>query len=84
MGPPLFLGYLKGVPFFWVLKKCWRAVDDVDVSLARHFLFCRSARRARADILRLDFQIRLADSPAGSLSCLPVTLPALDAGVWTL
>jgi Na+/H+ antiporter NhaD/arsenite permease-like protein len=24
MGPPLFLGYLKGVPFFWVLTKCWR------------------------------------------------------------
>ncbi len=24
MGPPLFLGYLKGVPFFWVLAQCWR------------------------------------------------------------
>ena len=23
--PPLFLGYLKGVPFWWVLKKCWVA-----------------------------------------------------------
>src|SRR5437762_1049916 len=21
--PPLFLGYLKGVPFWWVLKRCW-------------------------------------------------------------
>jgi len=21
--PPLFLGYLKGVPFFWVLQHCW-------------------------------------------------------------
>jgi Na+/H+ antiporter NhaD/arsenite permease-like protein len=21
--PPLFLGYLKGVPFFWVLQSCW-------------------------------------------------------------
>jgi Na+/H+ antiporter NhaD/arsenite permease-like protein len=21
--PPLFLGYLKGVPFMWVLKHCW-------------------------------------------------------------
>ena len=21
--PPLFLGYLKGVPFFWVFKNCW-------------------------------------------------------------
>ena len=23
--PPLFLGYLKGVPFWWVLEKCWAA-----------------------------------------------------------
>jgi Na+/H+ antiporter NhaD/arsenite permease-like protein len=23
--PPLFLGYLKGVPFWWVLEKCWLA-----------------------------------------------------------
>ena len=24
MGPPLFLGYLEGVPFWWVLLHCWR------------------------------------------------------------
>ena len=23
MGPPLFLGYLKGVPFTWMLQNCW-------------------------------------------------------------
>ena len=23
--PPLFLGYLRGVPFWWVLKACWPA-----------------------------------------------------------
>jgi Na+/H+ antiporter NhaD/arsenite permease-like protein len=23
--PPLFLGYLKGVPFWWVLEHCWQA-----------------------------------------------------------
>jgi Na+/H+ antiporter NhaD/arsenite permease-like protein len=23
--PPLFLGYLKGVPFWWVLRHCWAA-----------------------------------------------------------
>lgn len=23
--PPLFLGYLKGVPFWWVLENCWEA-----------------------------------------------------------
>jgi Na+/H+ antiporter NhaD/arsenite permease-like protein len=25
LGPPLLLGYLKGVPFFWVLAHCWPA-----------------------------------------------------------
>src|SRR5207237_5958628 len=23
VGPPLFLGYLKGVPFWWTLQNCW-------------------------------------------------------------
>jgi Na+/H+ antiporter NhaD/arsenite permease-like protein len=23
--PPLFMGYLKGVPFFWVVTHCWQA-----------------------------------------------------------
>lgn len=23
--PPLFLGFLRGVPFFWVLQHCWQA-----------------------------------------------------------
>ena len=23
-GPPLLLGYLKGVPFFWTLRHCWQ------------------------------------------------------------
>ena len=23
VGPPLFLGYLKGVPFWWALQRCW-------------------------------------------------------------
>ena len=24
LGPPLFMGYLKGVPFWWVLQHCWQ------------------------------------------------------------
>src|SRR5213083_608377 len=24
VGPPLFLGFLKGVPFGWALQNCWR------------------------------------------------------------
>ena len=23
IGPPLLLGYLKGVPFWWVAQRCW-------------------------------------------------------------
>jgi Na+/H+ antiporter NhaD/arsenite permease-like protein len=23
MGPPLFLGYIKGVPFWWMIQHCW-------------------------------------------------------------
>ena len=23
--PPLFLGYIKGVPFWWILERCWAA-----------------------------------------------------------
>ncbi|MCX6136466.1 MAG: sodium:proton antiporter [Ignavibacteriales bacterium] len=35
--PPLFLGYLKGVPFFWVLTKTWIAWLFVIVSLLGMF-----------------------------------------------
>jgi Na+/H+ antiporter NhaD/arsenite permease-like protein len=31
--PPLFLGYIKGVPFWWVLEKCWVAWAIVVASL---------------------------------------------------
>jgi Na+/H+ antiporter NhaD/arsenite permease-like protein len=24
VGPPLFLGFMKGVPFWWTLQNCWR------------------------------------------------------------
>jgi Na+/H+ antiporter NhaD/arsenite permease-like protein len=24
LGPPLFMGYLKGVPFWWALQHCWQ------------------------------------------------------------
>src|SRR5438477_548469 len=24
IGPPLLLGYLKGVPFWWVAHRCWQ------------------------------------------------------------
>jgi Na+/H+ antiporter NhaD/arsenite permease-like protein len=40
--PPLFLGYLKGVPFWWVLAKCWIAwAIAVAGLLAIFFVFDR-------------------------------------------
>ena len=33
MGPPLFLGYLKGVPFWWMVQCCWLAWSVALLSL---------------------------------------------------
>ncbi|MFN0060529.1 MAG: sodium:proton antiporter [Planctomycetota bacterium] len=46
--PPLFLGYLRGVPFWWVLANCWEAWAIVVGALIGVF-YCfdrRSFRRA--------------------------------------
>lgn len=50
--PPLFLGYLKGVPFFWVLQHCWPAWLCVIAGLIGIFyLFDRTNyQRAPKDI----------------------------------
>lgn len=37
--PPLFLGYLKGVPFWWVLQHCWIAWAIVVGGLVGIFFF---------------------------------------------
>jgi Na+/H+ antiporter NhaD/arsenite permease-like protein len=37
MGPPLFLGYLKGVPFWWVVQSCWLAWSVALLSLLLTF-----------------------------------------------
>jgi Na+/H+ antiporter NhaD/arsenite permease-like protein len=37
MGPPLFLGYLKGVPFWWMVQHCWLAWSVALVSLLLTF-----------------------------------------------
>jgi Na+/H+ antiporter NhaD/arsenite permease-like protein len=37
--PPLFLGYLRGIPFWWVAKNCWPAwAAGVGVLLAMFYL----------------------------------------------
>ncbi|PYJ36639.1 MAG: sodium:proton antiporter [Verrucomicrobia bacterium] len=37
MGPPLFLGYLKGVPFWWIVQHCWLAWSVALLSLLLTF-----------------------------------------------
>jgi len=37
MGPPLFLGYLKGVPFWWMVQHCWLAWSIALLSLLLTF-----------------------------------------------
>lgn len=38
--PPLFLGFLKGVPFWWVMENCWQAwLVGVSLLLGIFFVF---------------------------------------------
>jgi Na+/H+ antiporter NhaD/arsenite permease-like protein len=51
--PPLFLGYLQGVPFWWVAKNCWPMwATGVGILLAMFYVvdrvnFVRAPREAR-------------------------------------
>lgn len=43
--PPLFLGYLQGIPFFWVAQKCWPMwAIGTGLLLAIFFVVDKSAR----------------------------------------
>ncbi len=44
--PPLFLGYLKGVPFFWVFESCW-PIWAVALSLVLAAFFIIDSRSFR-------------------------------------
>jgi Na+/H+ antiporter NhaD/arsenite permease-like protein len=46
--PPLFLGYLKGVPFWWVLQNCWEAWMIMVLGLIGIFYFLDSRNFSRA------------------------------------
>jgi Na+/H+ antiporter NhaD/arsenite permease-like protein len=52
MGPPLFLGYLKGIPFFWITARCFPAWLATCVLLLGifHVLDRRNFLRAPRDI----------------------------------
>jgi Na+/H+ antiporter NhaD/arsenite permease-like protein len=50
--PPLFLGYLAGVPFWWVTKKCWPMwIVGVGILLAMFYaLDLRNYKRAAQNV----------------------------------
>lgn len=54
VGPPLFLGFLKGVPFWWTAQHCWRAwVITVGIVLLAFFALdsmnLRASRKTSAE-----------------------------------
>ncbi len=50
--PPLFLGYLKGIPFFWVVRHCWPmwAVGVGTLLVMFYFIDRRNYLRAPAAV----------------------------------
>jgi Na+/H+ antiporter NhaD/arsenite permease-like protein len=49
VGPPLFLGFLKGVPFWWTLQHCWREwLLTIAIVLVVFFLLDWKSARATA------------------------------------
>lgn len=79
--PPLFLGYLKGVPFWWVAKHCWPMwAVGVSFLLAVFYLIDRSNYlKAPADVRK-----QMAEPPdrwriegLGNLILLAVILSAV-------
>lgn len=54
--PPLFLGYLKGIPFWWVAEHCWPMwALGIGILLAMFYLvdvlnFRKAPKRVRADL----------------------------------
>jgi len=52
VGPPLFLGFLKGVPFGWTLQNCWRQwLITVAIVLTIFFILDVINLRARKRII---------------------------------
>jgi Na+/H+ antiporter NhaD/arsenite permease-like protein len=53
VGPPLFLGFLKGVPFGWTLQNCWRQwLIAVAIVLAVFFVLDLMNLRSRKRAIR--------------------------------
>ena len=82
IGPPLLLGYLKGVPFWWVAQRCWLPWTIIlgAVLVCFYFVDRVAYRGAARSEDRLDEKWRCAGATnfialAAMLICL-VTLPS--------
>ncbi len=63
--PPLFLGFLKGVPFFWTLSLLPEVLFAALVLLAVYYLLDRSAVAGeQRDLLRAGLSTGIAEPPA--------------------
>lgn len=59
--PPLFLGYLKGVPFWWVIEHCWEAwVIGVGWVIAVFYVL------DRANFRRAPQEVRAVETASGT------------------
>ncbi len=52
--PPLFLGYLQGVPFFWVIQNCWPFWVIVNGALILIFLIVDKIQSRKDDRAQYD------------------------------
>jgi len=61
MGPPLFLGYLKGVPFWWMIQHCWLSWSGALLCLLLIFYYVdrHNFRRASAAARQLETGVRM-------------------------
>ncbi|PYJ51604.1 MAG: hypothetical protein DME87_02670 [Verrucomicrobia bacterium] len=61
MGPPLFLGYLKGVPFWWMIQHCWLSWSVALLCLLLIFYYVdrHNFRRASAAARQLETGVRM-------------------------
>jgi Na+/H+ antiporter NhaD/arsenite permease-like protein len=59
MGPPLLMGYLKGVPFWWVLEHCWKPWCIMALGMFTAFYFID-----RLNFLRVPRDVRETETAA--------------------
>ena len=80
MGPPLFLGYLKGVPFTWTLRNCWLPWSLATIALLVMFYFIdrHSFRRAPRPVRKTETASRKIDiEGSGNIFLAAVVLAAV-------